>query len=346
MQTSRTTINDLDVSKISFGKLNKLSTGISFMNVLYENKQLSIKFGSKSEMYRIPFGSTIKRNPETGDLSAYNIEMSVPHESEQHKILKNLEDKVIKHILENAVSILKDPEATERDVRKSMKTPLLQYSYIKGTKDIMTDSSGTPYDPRIRNKCRVSKNGGFSCQFYNGNVSRNTPLNVETDEHSFPELIPKQSDARVQTRVSVWIGGTGTWGFACDLEKIMFYPRVVETGNTLLDSDEEREEDELPDQTEVEVSSSGSAGPGVVSDPEPSHSPKETVSDSSSESENETADAPDPIPTPASAPVPVESDSDSSSDSDVEPVKKKPPTRGKTAAKTTTKKSLMEALKA
>jgi hypothetical protein len=310
------------------------------MNVLYDNKQLSIKFGSKIEMYRIPFGSTIKRNPETGDLSAYNVEMSVPYESEQHKILRNIEDKVIKHLLENAVSILKDPEATERDVRKSMKTPLLQYSYIKGTKDLMTDSSGTPYDPRIRNKCRVSKNGGFVCQFYNGNISRKTPLNVETDEHSFPELIPKQSDARVQTRVSVWIGGTGTWGFACDLEKIMFYPRAIETGNTLLDSDEEREDDELP---EVEVSSSGSTEKDIKSDPETS--PKETASDSSSESEDEVT----PTPTSVPAPVPVETDSDSSSESDDEPLKK-PPVRGKTATKTTTKtttkKSLMEALRA
>jgi hypothetical protein len=358
MQSSVTKISDFDISKVSFGGIPK-SSGMKFINVLYENKPLSIRFGTKEERFLAPFGSSVskmKNNDGTEGKPTFSVDIIIEKESETFNKLKQLEDLIVEHLVKNGKSIFNDDDMQERDVRKMM-FPFLKFSYEKDdkgnkTKIVKTNANGDPYNPTLRNKCTVSKKTGeFSTLFVN---EKGKEVDVPVDEEAFIDLIPSMSDVNVLTKFTVWCLEK-TCGISSYLEQIRFFEREEMRGNVMVDSDSEGE-DEVPvarteSEVEVEVGSeSETASSKSTSSTKSSSSTKAVVKEAEEPKKEESKkDEPVIIKKETENEVESESDSDSeSSESDDEPEPEPEPVKPKKtrASKSSAKKDLLEALKA
>lgn len=357
MQSSVTKISDFDISKVSFGGIPK-SSGMKFINVLYENKPLSIRFGTKEERFLAPFGSSVskmKNKDGTEGKPTFSVDIIIGKDSETYNKLKQLEDLIVEHLVKNGKGIFNDDDMQERDIRKMM-FPFLKFSYEKDdkgnkTKVVKTNSNGDPYNPTLRNKCTVSKKTGeFSTLFVN---EKGKEVDVPVDEEAFIDLIPSMSDVNVLTKFTVWCLEK-TCGISSYLEQIRFFEREEMRGNVMVDSDSEGE-DEVPvarTESEVEVDSDTASIKSVTSTKSAvSVKSKESVVKEKSEPETPKKEEEVSVKKETENEVEVDSDSDSdsdSSDSEDEPEPEPEPVKPKKtrASKSSAKKDLLEALKA
>lgn len=271
-------IQDLDLSKISF----KMVNGSGFINILYDNLPLLLRFGDNKNTFKAPFGTT--ENVSEKYPVTYSMSLTIPKDSEAFNKLKGLEELIIEYIVKKGKTIFNDDDFNMRDAKKMM-TPLLKFSYEKDTTIVKKNSNGEEYDPTIKCKCTPSKKDPtrFICKFFDQNTKEVDALVDDT----FNEVIPGMSDVKVLVRLNIWY--TKVWGISATLEQAKFFPRESNQGYALADSDDEDlvPETSIVPETSVVPETEVEAESEVTNEVEDSESEQNSEQDSDQESEEE-----------------------------------------------------------